>query len=183
MNDHDTDESHKESSSIPRPTSLLVGPSSQLRAPSSLLSGALPRSLLMNNNNNSPSMNLMFPGSSSSAPTGPLLRPRRLWNVQDNSLKRIPTGYPPLNPRCTVFVGDAPPSIVAVRIAECLRKRSIGVEYDEEMVRFPLSCFRVTRVGELHPTILFWGESGSFIPTKYSQISVSLVSPVAIVHM
>ena len=66
-------------------------------------------------------------------------RPRRLWKVNDTSLKPVPFFYPPLDPRCTVFVSDAPPSVVAVRIAECLRKRSISVEYDEEAVRFVCS--------------------------------------------
>jgi hypothetical protein len=61
-------------------------------------------------------------------------RPRRLWKVNDTSLKPVPYFYPPLDPRCTVFVSDAPPSVVAVRIAECLRKRSVSVEYDEEAV-------------------------------------------------
>ena len=130
----DETDTRPEGSTIPRPNNLLVGPSSQLRAPSSLLSGALPRSLLENNSTVS-----AFSGPSAV----PILRPRRLWNVHDNALKRIPSGYPPLNPRCTTYVGDAPPSIVAVRIAECLRKRSISVEYDEEMVRtiIPLTSF------------------------------------------
>jgi hypothetical protein len=61
-------------------------------------------------------------------------RPRRLWKVNDTSLKPVPYFYPPLDKRCTVFVSDAPPSVVAVRIAECLRKRSVSVEYDEEAV-------------------------------------------------
>lgn len=62
------------------------------------------------------------------------MRPRRLWSVQDTAPKRIPQGYPPLNPQCTTYVGDASPSVVAVRISECLRKRSIAVEYDDETV-------------------------------------------------
>lgn len=70
-------------------------------------------------------------GSGSTVPP----RPRRLWKVNDTSLKPVPYFYPPLDPRCSVFVSDAPPSVVAVRIAECLRKRSISVEYDEEAVR------------------------------------------------
>lgn len=70
-------------------------------------------------------------------------RPRRLWKVNDTSLKPVPYFYPPLDPRCTVFVSDAPPSVVAVRIAECLRKRSISVEYDEEAVT--ATCMTVDR--------------------------------------
>ena len=61
-------------------------------------------------------------------------RPRRLWKVSDTALKPVPYFYPPLDKRCSVFVSDAPPSVVAVRIAECLRKRSVSVEYDEEAV-------------------------------------------------
>lgn len=70
-------------------------------------------------------------------------RPRRLWRVNDTSLKPVPFFYPPLDPRCTVFISDAPPSVVAVRIAECLRKRSISVEYDEEAVT--ATCMTVDR--------------------------------------
>lgn len=58
------------------------------------------------------------------------------WTLSDTGLRPVPSLYPPLDPSCTVFVGDAPPSIVAFRISECLRKRSIAVEFDEESVRF-----------------------------------------------
>jgi len=61
-------------------------------------------------------------------------RPRRLWKVSDTSLRHIPPFYPPLDARCTAYVSDAPPSVIAVRIAECLRRRSVSVEYDEEAV-------------------------------------------------
>ena len=61
-------------------------------------------------------------------------RPRRLWAVNDTSCRPIPRFYPKLDPKCTVFVSDASPSVVAVRISECLRKRSISAEYDEESV-------------------------------------------------
>jgi hypothetical protein len=59
-------------------------------------------------------------------------RPRRLWHVQDTSLGPIPPYYPPMDPNCTALVTDVPPSLVVVRISECLRKRSIAAEYDEE---------------------------------------------------
>eukprot|EP00934_Nitzschia_sp_Nitz4_P002445 Nitzschia sp. Nitz4//scaffold72_size95085//19777//21261//NITZ4_004748-RA/size95085-snap-gene-0.119-mRNA-1//-1//CDS//3329557339//2440//frame0 len=107
---------------IPRPKSVLVGPSSQLRAPTSLLSGSLPASLRESDDG------LSVAGMNSVVSA----RPRRLWAVQDASLPRIPKLYPPLNPNCTTYVGDASPSVVAVRIAECLRKRSMAVEYDDE---------------------------------------------------
>ena len=59
-------------------------------------------------------------------------RPRRLWKVSDTRLSAIPAGYPPVDPRCSIYVADAPPSVVAVRIAEALRRLNVAVEYDEE---------------------------------------------------
>lgn len=111
------------SDSLPRPSSLLMGPSSQMSAPTSLLSNVLPTSLLHDEAN----------GQSASF-SNISARPRRLWNIQDTSLRSIPTYYPPLNPNCTTYVGDSSPSVVAVRISECFRKRSIAVEYDDEAV-------------------------------------------------
>jgi hypothetical protein len=90
-----------------------------LQRPSSLLASTLPE------------WKLSSPTSSQLAPP----RPRRLWAVNDTSLRPIPSFYPPMDPKCTVYISDASPSVLAVRIAECLRKRSISVEYDEESVR------------------------------------------------
>jgi hypothetical protein len=61
-------------------------------------------------------------------------RPRRLWKINDtSSLKPLPTFYPPLDANCSTYISDGtPPSVVAVRIAECLTRRSVSVEYDEE---------------------------------------------------
>jgi hypothetical protein len=89
-------------------------------APDSLLSSALPQSL------SSSSTTMLI--SDSHIPS----RPRTLWDVQDNFLQHIPKHYPPLNPNCTIFISNTAPSVVAIRIAECLRQRSIAVEYDEE---------------------------------------------------
>ncbi|KAL7565245.1 hypothetical protein ACA910_014543 [Epithemia clementina (nom. ined.)] len=62
-------------------------------------------------------------------------RPRRLWKVSDTGVPVIPPFYPiPLNPRLCAYVADASPSVVAVRIAEGLRRQSIAVEFDEEAV-------------------------------------------------
>ena len=75
------------------------------------------------------------PAEASSRPLLPL--PRRSWKIsRDDStaLSRVPSFYPPLDPNCTALVTDAPPSIVVVRISECLRKRSIAAEYDDESV-------------------------------------------------
>lgn len=114
--------------STPQHSKLLIGPSSQLRAPSSLLSGSLPVGFL---NIHDDDENEAF----LSATNNPIaVRPRRLWTIQDTALKQIPKDYPPLNPNCTIYVGDASPSVVAVRISECFRKRSIAVEYDDETI-------------------------------------------------
>lgn len=60
-------------------------------------------------------------------------RPRRLWKVHDTKLPLYPSHlYPPPNRQSSCYVTDAPPSVIAVRIAECLRRRSCVVEYDEE---------------------------------------------------
>ena len=62
-------------------------------------------------------------------------RPRRLWKVSDTGVPAIPPFFPmPLNPRLCAYVADASPSVVAVRIAEAIRRQSIAVEYDEETV-------------------------------------------------
>ena len=91
-------------------------------------------------------------------------RPRRLWKVNDNALKAVPFFYPPLDPRCTIFVSDAPPSVVAVRIAECLRKRSISTEYDEEAVRQRVSLVE-SRIARLTRRLYYL--------TQYSFVSFS----------
>mgnify|MGYP000209289630 CR=1 FL=1 len=57
-------------------------------------------------------------------------RPRRVWKVNDASLSQRPIFHPPLSKYTSVFVADAAaPSIVAIRIAECLRLRSISTEF------------------------------------------------------
>lgn len=56
------------------------------------------------------------------------------WTVGDTQLRPIPMFYPPLNPQCTAFITDAPPSVVAARVSDCLKRRSVSVEYDEETV-------------------------------------------------
>jgi hypothetical protein len=63
------------------------------------------------------------------------------WNVSDSALRPISLFYPPLNPRCSTLITDSPPSVVALRISECLRKRSISVEFDEEMVSCEVELF------------------------------------------
>lgn len=57
--------------------------------------------------------------------------PSRIWKVSDTTLPLLPAFYPPLDARSTAFISD-PASVVAVRIAEVLRFRSVQAEYDEE---------------------------------------------------
>eukprot|EP00547_Thalassionema_nitzschioides_P003534 CAMPEP_0194205910 /NCGR_PEP_ID=MMETSP0156-20130528/5069_1 /TAXON_ID=33649 /ORGANISM="Thalassionema nitzschioides, Strain L26-B" /LENGTH=440 /DNA_ID=CAMNT_0038932301 /DNA_START=304 /DNA_END=1626 /DNA_ORIENTATION=+ len=93
-------------------------------------------------------------GSNSTNPSRPaLLQDIRLdlgkklatpWNVNDNSLRPVPMFYPPLDPRCTAMITDSSPSGVAFRISDCLKKRSISVEYDEETN--VASCMSIDRV-------------------------------------
>lgn len=54
------------------------------------------------------------------------------WNVKDNKLKPYPPFYPPICKNTSIYVGDSSPSIVASRIADCLKKRGACVEYDED---------------------------------------------------
>ena len=94
-------------------------PSSSIPRPNSLLSKSLP--------------SLLSAPADGTVEVPP--RPRALWKVLDTSLRQIPHFYPKLNPNCSIYVSDASPSVIAVRISECLRKRSISAEYDEEVVR------------------------------------------------
>jgi len=57
---------------------------------------------------------------------------RTKWNVSDSNLKFIPAYNPPMIPTNCSYIADASPSTVAVRIAQCLTKRSLIAEYDDE---------------------------------------------------
>mmetsp|Transcript_11265 Transcript_11265/g.28506 ORF Transcript_11265/g.28506 Transcript_11265/m.28506 type:complete len:640 (+) Transcript_11265:152-2071(+) len=73
--------------------------------------------------------------------------PFRTWSIASDdhkALPKFPKHYPMFDPYCTALVTDAPPSVVIVRISECLRRRSIAVEYDDEAVT--ASCMTVDRV-------------------------------------
>lgn len=122
--------------------------------------------------------------SSSSAMAGTVPpRPRRLWNVQDTSLKPVPPYYPPMDPNCTALVGDVPPSLVVVRISECLRKRSIAVEYDEESVT--ARCMTVDRthfVIQLYRGSPPGGGGGDNAPSHAGTLVVPPPSSVVIVE-
>jgi len=73
--------------------------------------------------------------------------PHRPWGIVSDvhkALPKVPSHYPPFDPNCTALVTDVPPSIVLVRISECLRRRSIAAEYDDESVT--AHCMTVDRV-------------------------------------
>ena len=97
------------------------------------------------------------------------------WKVNDASLRPVPPFYPPLCPTCTVIITDAPPSVVASRISECLTKRSISVEYDEETVSDvkvsgPVS---VTSAHSWHQKLTWWLSPFS---CKYSKLLLASLS-------
>lgn len=97
------------------------------------------------------------------------------WKVNDASLRPVPPFYPPLCPTCTVIITDSPPSVVASRISECLTKRSISVEYDEETQT--AACVTVDRV---HFGInLFRGRRTTLPPTANPE---TLDSPPDLSH-
>jgi hypothetical protein len=91
-------------------------------APHSLFSNQLPQSLLASQHQQSNNSPIAMP------------RPRTPWAVKDHSLKHIPKYYPPMDPNCTGFVPRTTASVVAFRIAECLRQHSVAVEYDNESI-------------------------------------------------
>jgi hypothetical protein len=107
-------------------------------------------------------------GTSTTTPT----RPRRLWNVSDSQVPILPPFYPPASRATSCYCGgtydDASPSTVAVRIAECLRRRSVAAEYDEEAA----TCTALT-VDRCAFVIRLWrvGENtaGDFQTTTWSQ--------------
>jgi len=61
-------------------------------------------------------------------------RPRRLWKINDTGLRQRPPFYPRCDERCCrrIDASITPPSVVAIRIAECLRRRNIATEFDDE---------------------------------------------------
>jgi hypothetical protein len=58
-------------------------------------------------------------------------RPHRLWKISDTALRPFPP-YFPRDCSCSRVIRNTPPSVIAIRIAECLRRCSIAVEYDSE---------------------------------------------------
>lgn len=57
---------------------------------------------------------------------------RTNWNVEDGTLRPLPPLHPPLDPASSAFVGDASPSVIAARVSDCLRERSIMTEFDDD---------------------------------------------------
>lgn len=66
---------------------------------------------------------------------------RTNWNVEDGALRPLPPLHPPLDPASTAFVCDASPSVIAARVSDCLRERSIMTEFDDDAVSQKISCF------------------------------------------
>jgi len=105
-------------------------------APATLLLGGLPTA---------------FPSDTAGIPT----RPQRLWKVQDTKLPPFPSFfYPKPVVACTVTATS--PSVIAIRIAECLTKRSVAAEYDDETA--VAYCVTVDRV---HLTVHLWNYNNS----------------------
>lgn len=101
-------------------------------------------------------------------------RPARLWRVSDTTLVKLPLDYP-YDRRCTRVLTD-PPSILAVRVAECLRKRSISTEYDEEAAL--ATCVTVDRC---HLNIKLW-KAGDKVMVECSKIRGSSLTFYATVR-
>jgi len=59
------------------------------------------------------------------------LRPATNWNISDTNLKPIPSYYPPLISSNCTYISDVDPSVVAVRITQCLMRRSLTAEYND----------------------------------------------------
>eukprot|EP00549_Striatella_unipunctata_P007892 CAMPEP_0118704598 /NCGR_PEP_ID=MMETSP0800-20121206/19331_1 /TAXON_ID=210618 ORGANISM="Striatella unipunctata, Strain CCMP2910" /NCGR_SAMPLE_ID=MMETSP0800 /ASSEMBLY_ACC=CAM_ASM_000638 /LENGTH=470 /DNA_ID=CAMNT_0006606519 /DNA_START=118 /DNA_END=1530 /DNA_ORIENTATION=- len=86
------------------------------------------------------------------------------WNVSDVSLRPVPAFGPPLDSNCTVYVADSSPSIVATRLSEALRQRSVSVEFDDdagsasamtaERVFFTIQLYRGSKVSKVEEETL-----------------------------
>ena len=86
---------------------------------------------------------------------------RSNWDVQDSKLSAIPPLYPPIPPNCMTYIGDtsSTPSIIANRISECLRKRSIVVEYVSDGATPTATC--LNQDGVLFEVCLYRGGKGT----------------------
>ena len=140
------------SGGIPKPRSLLSSfmfprsenedERSRSQQPLSLQSHLLPKSLLGDEVTGRTASDKTSAQNSSLLPP-----PFRTWSIASDDhkiLPKVPAHYPPFDPNCTSIITDAPPSIVIVRISECLRRRSIAVEYDDESIT--AQCMTVDRV-------------------------------------
>lgn len=84
--------------------------------------------------------------------SGPSFTARTNWNVEDGALRPLPPLHPPLDPASSAFVCDASPSVIAARVSDCLRERSIMTEFDDDAatanamtanrVRFTIRLYR-----------------------------------------
>ena len=110
-----------------------------------------------NNNNNSSSSHYNNNNSHTTTTSTIHLappRPRRLWKVNDTALRPFPLYAPAPSSQCVRLIPHTPPSVVAIRIAECLRRRSVAVEYDDEAA--VATCVTVDRC---HFTLFLWAAS------------------------
>jgi hypothetical protein len=83
------------------------------------------------------------------------------WDVHDSKLSAIPPLHPPIPPNCMTYIGDtsSTPSIIASRISECLRKRSIVVEYVSDGATPNATC--LNQDGVLFEVCLYQGGKGT----------------------
>jgi len=106
-----------------------------------------------------------FPSDTLGIPT----RPQRLWKVQDTKLPPFPSFfYPKPVVACTVTATS--PSVIAIRIAECLTKRSVAAEYDDETA--VAYCVTVDRV---HLTVHLWNYNSNSNSNHAASAPVVLV--------
>lgn len=143
--------------------------------PSFLLASTLPPALLSDPFSSQFSLDGTVASSAAGTSGSIPPRPRRLWQLQDK-LRPIPPYYPPLDPNCTCLVTDVSASLVAVRITECLRKRSIAAEYDEESAT--AQCMTVDRA---HFTIhLYRGSKSSAMENEDAILAAPVPPPIIV---
>ena len=75
--------------------------------------------------------------------------PRRLWTVSDTKLPVFQSLWP--KPKDCKLIYESSASIIAIRIAECLRRHSISVDYDD--VAATVQC---RTVDQCHFELFLW---------------------------
>jgi hypothetical protein len=78
------------------------------------------------------------------------LYPRRLWSVSDTKLPRFPSTWPqPVN--AVQVDRSTPAAVIAIRIASCLARRSVAVDYDDDAA----TAYGVT-IDQCHLAVHLW---------------------------